>query len=168
MGQSERLAVLFSSHILPLRKAMSFASLNLFGDTARTYRCSPSHFPSLLAIYNHYVSNTIATFHTTPQSLFFLQDCYNKIISAGLAFLVLIGEREESPKILGYAYAAPYRWEREAYRSTVEITLLLSPACTGMVFGAGLPRELLEVLRGLEYSDGNGKRDKRGDRCGCE
>ena len=71
-------------------------------------------------------------------------------MAAGLPFLVLLNPEDRSQpaeQVVGYAYASGYRWEREAYHHTVEITLMLKPNVTGKNYGRRLLHQLIQELR---------------------
>lgn len=74
-----------------------------------------SDIPSITAIYAHYVTHSAATFELDAPSLEEMSRRRGEIAVRGLPHLVA----ESSGRILGYAYASPYR-SRRAYRFAVE------------------------------------------------
>lgn len=87
------------------------------------------HLPAILSIYNHYVAHSTATFHThlltidEMRGLVFFQNprygAYTIISGDGLAGYVLLTQHKA----------------REAYNSTAEVTIYLSPDFTGKGLG---------------------------------
>ncbi len=94
-------------------------------------------------IYNHYISETVATFETdiiTPKDIL---KRLSKIQSDGLPWLVA---ENSAGEVIGYAYASKWR-ERFAYRFTVEITVYLSPEFSGNGIGTELYKALFSQLK---------------------
>lgn len=125
---------------------------------------TPAHLPQILDIYNHYVAQTVVTFHLDPQPLSFIKGNYEKVLAHKLPFLVITSvnpvvpssspissssstETPSPSRVLGYTYAVPYNAERIAYAAAVEITLLLDPSVTGHGLGKSLLSALIESLR---------------------
>lgn len=92
-------------------------------------------------IYNHYVRETVITFEEQPVPPTEMAKRMADI-TARLPWLVW----EEDGRILGYAYASPWR-VRAAYRHSVEASIYLTPAATGRGIGSGLYRALIEDVR---------------------
>ncbi|KAK3117977.1 hypothetical protein LTR53_000129 [Teratosphaeriaceae sp. CCFEE 6253] len=99
----------------------------------------PSDAPSTVAIYNHYVNNSIVTLQETDASLAEMQQKMAGISSQDLPFLVI--RIRDSDILCGYAYAGPWS-ERTGYRYTAECSVYLHPDYCGK----GLGRQLLEAL----------------------
>ncbi|AJR03811.1 GNAT family N-acetyltransferase [Siansivirga zeaxanthinifaciens] len=99
----------------------------------------------IVAIYNHYVLNTVVTFDETP---FSVEDFEHKIasISSQYPFIVY----EEAGEILGYAYANKWR-EKAAYKYSVESTIYLKPEALGKHLGSLLYSELIQLLKAEKY-----------------
>lgn len=97
-----------------------------------------SDLPAVLALYRHYVRNSVVTFDEKPPTIRAFRAKFEHTEKLGHPFLVA-----ESPggDILGYARVTPYR-DKSAFRHTVESTIYLGPASTGR----GLGRALLEAL----------------------
>ncbi len=98
--------------------------------------------PALCAIYNHYVENTIITFEEMPVTEAEFAARIGKIRAANLSWLVA----EDAGKVLGYAYASPWK-ERSAYRFSVEVTVYLGPDCTRRGWGTRLYEALFAELK---------------------
>jgi L-amino acid N-acyltransferase YncA len=99
----------------------------------------------ICAIYNPYVATTTISFEEDAVGE---QDMAKRIAdvgAAGLPWLVL----EVDGKVAGYAYATKWR-VRPAYRSSVESTIYLDPACAGRGLGRLLYSALLDELRQRE------------------
>ncbi|TQL48544.1 phosphinothricin acetyltransferase [Homoserinimonas aerilata] len=96
--------------------------------------------PSVRAIYNHYVANSVVTFDEVPLTLRALRSKFAHLQKLGFPFIVA-----ESPsgEVLGYAYVYPWK-EKAAYRFTVENSIYLGPAATGKGLGRALMAELIE------------------------
>lgn len=97
------------------------------------------HLQTVLDIYNDYVTNTTATFHTGELSLaemreivFFDSDRYK-------AFVIM-----ETGSICGYVILTQFK-KREAYNGTAEITVYLRHDCIGQGYGS-LAVQFIEKL----------------------
>jgi phosphinothricin acetyltransferase len=97
---------------------------------------------AIAEIYNHYVVKTVITFEEEPVSASEMGRRIEESTSASLPWLV--GEREG--KIVGYAYATPWR-ARSAYRFSVEVTVYLDPVCPRRGIGSRLYEALLSGLK---------------------
>jgi L-amino acid N-acyltransferase YncA len=84
--------------------------------------------PELLAIYNHYIKNSTATFHIEPMTmaemreLVFLQAPYQ-------SYAIYQGT-----KLAGYCILHQYK-KRPSYNDTAEITIYLKPEASGQQIG---------------------------------
>jgi L-amino acid N-acyltransferase YncA len=95
-------------------------------------------------IYDYYITETTATFHTHPISFEELRvviPFYNKKYPS---FLVKVGE-----KIAGYCYLGPFK-KRQAYDRTAEATVYLKPDYCGKGIGFKTVRFLEEVAKKKE------------------
>jgi len=95
---------------------------------------------AVAAIYNHFVTNTVATFETDPLSVDAMADRISTIAS-DYPWLVA----EEDDEILGYAYASRFD-ARSAYGHSVETTIYVDAGCIGRGIGSKLYRALLDDL----------------------
>lgn len=98
--------------------------------------------PTLCAIYNHYVINTIITFEEVPVSEADFSARIAKVRQAQLPWIVA----EKAGMVLGYAYASPWK-ERSAYRFSVEVTVYLAPNSIGHGWGTRLYEALFAELK---------------------
>lgn len=99
--------------------------------------------PAVLAIYRHYVRNSVVTFDEKPPTLRAFRSKFEHTEKLGFPFLVA-----ESPggDILGWARVTPFR-DKSAFRHTVESTIYLGPASTGRGLGGVLLDALIEASR---------------------
>ena len=100
----------------------------------------------ILAIYNWYVLNRIATFQITPSTL----EEYEQWVEDTLARAPLILARDGSGRLLGYACAHRYH-PREAFDWDVESTIYCAPDACSAGVGPALYGALLELLNRQGY-----------------
>ena len=93
--------------------------------------------PAIQAIYAHHVRTGLASFEELPPDLAEMARRRAELSGRGMPHLVA----EADGRVLGYAYAGPYR-TRIAYRFTVEDSVYVAPDATGR----GLGRLLLARL----------------------
>ncbi|HEU0220710.1 MAG TPA: GNAT family N-acetyltransferase [Paracoccaceae bacterium] len=98
------------------------------------------------AIYAHHVLHGLASFEEEPPSLAEIAARRRAILARGLPHLVAAA----AGRVLGYAYAGPYR-PRPAYRFTLEDSIYLAPEMTGRGIGGRLLAELIERATALGY-----------------
>jgi L-amino acid N-acyltransferase YncA len=98
---------------------------------------TPEDAAAIQAIYAHHVLHGTATFEEVPPDQPEIARRQAEIAGRGLPYLVA----EAGGRVLGYAYAGPYR-ARSAYRVTIEDSIYLAPDAAGR----GLGRRLLERL----------------------
>ena len=98
--------------------------------------------PTIAAIYNHYVLNTIVTFEEQAVPADEMASRIAATMEAKLPWLVL----EEAGKVQGYSYASKWK-SRSAYRFSVETTVYLDVDATGRGLGKSLYSALIEALR---------------------
>lgn len=100
---------------------------------------------ALLAIYKPYVENTAITFEYDLPSL---SEFASRIEQIGSKFPYLVALENE--KIIGYAYASPYR-TRAAYDWVVELSIYLDENERQHGAGTQLYQKLLGLLTLLNY-----------------
>lgn len=93
----------------------------------------------ITAIYADHVLNGLASFEEMPPDLAEMQRRRAAALAAGLPYLVA----EEEGKVLGYAYAGPYR-TRTAYRHTLENSIYMERAAGGRGIGGQLLSALID------------------------
>ncbi len=96
---------------------------------------------AITGLYNHYIRHTVITFEEVLINADEMLARLRAVQSAGLPWLVA----EDDSRILGYAYAVPFR-QRSAYRHTVESSVYLPPDVVGRGVGTRLYRSLLQRL----------------------
>jgi len=97
---------------------------------------------SISHIYNHYIANTIITFE---EKLVTSDDIAKRIKAtqtAGLPWLIA----EENGRVLGYAYASPWK-SRSAYQFSVETSVYLDPNASRKGWGSQLYQALFIQLK---------------------
>lgn len=99
------------------------------------------------AIYARHVLEGLATFEEVPPDVAEMTRRFAEVTGCGLPWLVA----EAGGRLLGYAYAGPYR-ARSAYRFSLEDSIYLDPAAQGR----GLGTRMLERL--LAESEATGAR----------
>ncbi len=95
---------------------------------------------AIVEIYKHSVEHGTATYELTVPDYAEMQRRFEALTSQNYPYLVA----EESGKILGYAYAGPFR-PRPAYRWSVEDSIYLSPDAQGKGVGFRLLEKLVEA-----------------------
>ena len=88
------------------------------------------HLPVVLEIYDYYVQNSTATFHTGSVAIKDLKEFIFLNHSKYKSFLLL-----SENLVAGYAYLTQFK-KREAYDRTAEITVYLKPGFTGKGLGS--------------------------------
>ncbi|KAL9124813.1 MAG: hypothetical protein Q9175_008172 [Cornicularia normoerica] len=121
--------------------------------TGTIRHCRYRDLDRVIPIYNHYVSNTIASLDIGTKPLLYMQKLYNSVLDQDLPFLVVTASDDHNPPrneedILGYAYAHFYR-RLPAFGGTVEILLYLDPTATGQRIGEKLLRVLMDSLKAV-------------------
>lgn len=98
--------------------------------------------PALLAIYNHAVVHSVATFDLEPLTLAEWQQWYARHNVGNHPLLVA----EADGTAVGYASLSSYR-PMPAYRSAVELSLYIHPAYQGRGLGSALMQRILDMAR---------------------
>ncbi len=99
---------------------------------------------AIAAIYNHYIATTTISFEEEPVAV---DDMARRIADVGAKLPWLVFEQEG--RVLGYAYATPWR-VRSAYRFSVESSVYVAPDSARLGIGKRLYQALLEALRARE------------------
>jgi phosphinothricin acetyltransferase len=94
--------------------------------------------PAVQEIYAYYVAKTTASFEDDPPTVAEMTARWQRIIARGMPFLVAV----RGTKVLGYAYAGPFR-ERSAYRFTCEDSIYVAPDALGRDIGNALMTALI-------------------------
>lgn len=98
--------------------------------------------PALLDIYNYEVVNGTATFDKTPQTLAQRQVWFDAHNIENHPLYVAVCENE----VAGYVSLSAYR-EKEAYRSTVELSVYVHPDHRGKGIAAAMLAFILDEAR---------------------
>lgn len=99
---------------------------------------------AIVTIYNHYIENTVNTFEEHCIDTSEMIKRIENVTRLKLPWLVI----EVDNKVLGYAYATPWK-ERSAYRYSVESTVYLAPDSLGRGLGYQLYQALITELKTL-------------------
>lgn len=99
---------------------------------------SESDMAQIQRIYAHHVLHGLASFEEEPPALAEMLERREKVLEHGLPYLAA---KDESDRVLGYAYATPYR-PRRAYRFTVEDSVYLAEGAQRR----GIGRLLLQAV----------------------
>ena len=81
-------------------------------------------------IYRHHVLHGSGSFETVPPDVAEMQQRWQNVTAQGMPHLVL----RQGDRVLGYAYAQPFR-PRQAYRHTLEDSIYLHPEALGHGWG---------------------------------
>lgn len=112
-----------------------------------TVRIRPSvdaDLPAITAIYAWNVLNGFGTFEEVPPDAAEMARRREGFLARGLPYLVA----EQDGKVVGYAYAGPFRL-RAAYRYTVEDSIYVSPDAVGHGVGRALLQALIDACEAL-------------------
>jgi phosphinothricin acetyltransferase len=101
--------------------------------------------PQLTEIYNYYVVNAHTTFDVRPFSVEQRVTWFHDH-SDGRRHRLLVAQ-DEHGHILGYTGTGPFR-PKEAYETTVEVTIACRPDAIGKRIGSQLYAELFPLLAG--------------------
>lgn len=93
---------------------------------------------AILEIYTPHVLYGLSTFEEVPPSLDEMITRFSTVTGLGLPYLVA----ELDAKVVGYAYATPYR-PRAAYRHTIEDSVYVASGLAGRGVGATLLSALI-------------------------
>ncbi|WP_235074266.1 GNAT family N-acetyltransferase [Asticcacaulis sp. AC466] len=103
-------------------------------------------FAAITAIYAHNVLHGTGTFALEPATEAEMRSGFQTVHDLRLPYLVAV----ENGRVVGYAYAAPFR-TRPAYRYVVENSIYLAQDATGRGIGKQLLNRLIDLCtaRGL-------------------
>jgi phosphinothricin acetyltransferase len=102
--------------------------------------------PSIAAIYAHHVRHGLASFEIEPPAIEEMARRRTETLARGLPYLVA----EAEGRVVGYAYAGPYR-ARPAYRYTVEDSVYVAPDQVGRGIGRLLLPAVIDACGGAGY-----------------
>jgi len=99
---------------------------------------------ALAAIYGHHVLHGFGTFEEDPPTAAEMESRRAAIAARGLPYLVA----EEGGRVLGFAYAGPFR-PRQAYRYTLEDSVYIAPDAIGKGVGRAILSAVIEACAAL-------------------
>jgi len=102
--------------------------------------------PAIAAIYAHAVLHGVASFELEPPDQAEMTRRMRAITDGRFPYLVA----EKAGKVLGYAYAGPYR-SRPAYRNSIENSVYVSPDAHRLGVGKALLAELIDICTRLGF-----------------
>ena len=100
---------------------------------------------ALLALRNHYIAHSFATFDEAPLRLAAVQDWIAGFAPTGPHRLLAARDGE---RLLGYCSSQPYR-AHPAFARTIETSIYVAPEAAGMGVGSALYERLFAELAGL-------------------
>ena len=103
---------------------------------------APGDLPALLAVYNHYVTDTWVTFDVEPLTIEQRLDWFAAHPLVGPHRLLVAHDGDD---VVGYVTSSPFR-AKAAYRTSVETSVYLRPDATGRGLGRLLYAALFEAL----------------------
>jgi len=106
-----------------------------------------SDLPRILEIYGHHVLHGLASFEEQPPELAEFTDRWKAVCDKGLPWVVAI---DNEGRVLGYAYAGPYR-SRPAYRHSVENSVYTDPGIVRSGLGKKLLTRIIEDCEKLGW-----------------
>lgn len=104
----------------------------------------PGDLTAINDIYNHYVLTTHVTFDLVPLTLQQRTEWFSHYDRTG-RHRVLVAVSDD--RVLGYASASRWR-PKEAYLTSVEVSVYLAPDATGRGIGTALYTDLFAALAG--------------------
>jgi len=105
-------------------------------------------FEAICEIYGHHVLHGLASFEETPPDVDEMRRRWGVITDAGLSYIVALDDA--SSKVLGYAYAGPYR-ARPAYRHSVENSVYVAPDLHRRGVGGALMQRIISDCEALGW-----------------
>jgi phosphinothricin acetyltransferase len=98
--------------------------------------------PSLTHLYNHYITNTATTFDIELYTVESRRAWFAQFASTGRHQLLVL---EEMGEVLGYACSGQFK-PKQAYETSVEVSIYLKPNTQGRGLGKALYTELFKRL----------------------
>lgn len=102
---------------------------------------------AIAAIYAHHVRHGLASFEEEPPAAAEIGRRRAEVLARALPYLVASGPEA---RVLGFAYAAPYR-TRSAYRFTLEDSIYIAPDAARRGIGRALLGELIARCTAAGY-----------------
>jgi phosphinothricin acetyltransferase len=98
--------------------------------------------PRITEIYNHYIENTPVSFDLEPFSVGERLEWFSHYGTTG-RYRAFVAERDGV--VVGYTTSSPFR-VKQAYETTVEMTIVCAPDAVGMRIGSRLYESILPLL----------------------
>jgi phosphinothricin acetyltransferase len=113
-------------------------------ESMRIRPAVPEDLPRLTEIYNHYIVNKPTTFDIEPFTLERRREEWFAHYAARGRHRLLVADRDGV--VVGYTSTSRYR-TKQAYETTVEMTIICAPGETGRGIGSALYRAIFEAMR---------------------
>jgi phosphinothricin acetyltransferase len=113
-------------------------------NDATIRRAEPADLPALLAIYNHHVLTTPATFDVAPRTLEQRREWFAQFSDRG-RYRCFAAARDG--RAVGWCCSTRFK-EKEAYATTIETSIYLAPGEGGRGLGKRLYLTLFDALVG--------------------
>jgi phosphinothricin acetyltransferase len=113
-------------------------------STPTIRRIEKADVPALLDIYNHYVLTTPVTFDIDPRTLAQRMEWFESFAPSGRHQCFVAAE---GGRAIGWACSGKFK-EKQAYETSVELSIYLSPDVHRKGLGRRLYTTLLEALKG--------------------
>ncbi|MBS0274277.1 MAG: N-acetyltransferase [Proteobacteria bacterium] len=107
-------------------------------------RAERADLPALRDIYNHYAVHTPVNFDIEPRTLAEREAWFGQFASSG-RYQCFVAE--EGGRVIGYAGSTRFK-EKEAYRTTIEMTIYCAPDRGRQGLGGRLYTRLFDALEG--------------------
>ncbi|WP_309082832.1 N-acetyltransferase family protein [Chelativorans sp.] len=107
---------------------------------------TPADLPAITEIYAHAVRTGTASYELEPPSLDEMTSRMEALLSRGYPYLAA----DDGGRLVGYAYAGPFR-PRRAYRFMVEDSIYVAPDAQGRGVGGKLLRSLIAECERLGF-----------------
>ena len=114
------------------------------GDAIRIRAARPDDLPALTDIYNHYIVNTPTTFDIEPFTVERRREEWFAHYAERGRHRLLVAERQGT--IAAYTSTSRFR-PKQAYETTVEMTIICAPGETGRGIGSALYRAIFDAIR---------------------
>lgn len=98
--------------------------------------------PRITAIYNHYIEHTPVSFDLEPWTVEARLEWFSHYGTTG-RYRALVAARDGV--VVGYTTSSPFR-VKQAYETTVEMTIVCAPDAVGMRIGSRLYETILPLL----------------------
>ena len=112
--------------------------------TIKLVELKESDLKTVKEIYDHYILNSTATFHT---DLISIEELKSTILIAHPKYKSFLINYKDEP--CGFCYISQYK-KRQAYDRTAEISIYLKPECSGK----GIGNETLKSLEAIASDNG--------------